>query len=99
MSHRGRLSAVLLVALLCTGGCTTGGGSTLDEAEPSATAAPSPSVRAAQDELSEALQQTQGATFRYTVRGNLPDGERVNATGAYDARSTLLQDTITITGG
>lgn len=64
-----------------------------------ASAAPSPTADLARTELVEALQRSQGAAHRYTVRGDLPDGQNVRGTGAFDPKARRFQATITVTGG
>ncbi|MCG5460802.1 hypothetical protein AB0K35_07765 [Micromonospora sp. NPDC053740] len=70
----------------------------LVQATATATAVPSPTpdVRV---ELVAALQRSQGAAHRYAVRGNLPEGQKVNGTGAFDPKKRRFQTTISVTGG
>ncbi|MGC4850340.1 hypothetical protein ACLQ3F_24175 [Micromonospora sp. DT15] len=104
-----RQSTTLLVLALTSGlffaaGCTpaTEPTSTDEPVQATATAtaaaAPSrtPDVRA---ELVAALQRSHGAAHRYAVRGNLPEGQNVNGTGAFDPKKRRFQTTISVTGG
>jgi hypothetical protein len=90
------LAGVLLLAGACTGSTlpTHGGPEVL-----ASTTAPSPTPDTARAELVEALQRSQGVTHRYAVRGDLPEGQNVKGTGAFDPKTRRFQSTIAVTGG
>ncbi|WP_200210672.1 permease-like cell division protein FtsX [Micromonospora coerulea] len=62
-------------------------------------ATPSPTATLAREELAEALQRSQRVAHRYTVRGDLPEGQRVKGSGAFDPKARRFQATIAVTGG
>ncbi|SBT47074.1 hypothetical protein GA0070621_2800 [Micromonospora narathiwatensis] len=78
-------------------GATVGCGAA-PAARPSA-AAPSPTPDTVRAELVEALRRSQGVAHRYAVRGNLPEGQSVKGSGAFDPKARRFQATISVTGG
>lgn len=91
------LTSGLVGILIAGGGC--GGGDEppqrqLQERPP----APSPTPDPVREEFLEALRRSQRTAYRYTVRGGLPEGAAVRASGAFDPRAQLFEATIKITG-
>lgn len=91
------LALGLTGALLSITGC-------LDRDRPRArsgesSAAASPTVNQAREDLLQALRRTQDASYRYTVRGSLPEGQSVQGSGAFDPKARLFESKIKITGG
>jgi hypothetical protein len=87
----------LVAALLGTTGCIG-----TDHPEPRPWKAARPATAAlpeGRDEFLEALRRTQGASHRYTVRGSLPEGESVRASGAFDPKGRLFEAKSKTTGG
>lgn len=69
-------------------------------AAPSASATtPSPTARDAKAELVAALQRSQRVPHRYAVQGDLPEGQRVKASGAFDPKARRFAATAEVTGG
>lgn len=99
-----KLSAALLAlgltgGLLFAAGCTQATEPTRTESPaPAETVAPSPTPDV-RDELVAALERSQGAAHRYAVRGSLPEGKSVEASGAFDPKQQRFQATISVTGG
>ncbi|MBB5866985.1 hypothetical protein F4553_000364 [Allocatelliglobosispora scoriae] len=95
MAARGNvlLALGLVGVLLGTGGCVA------DEPEPARSLphpgvpTTSPTPNPAQEEFLQALRRTNGAPYRYAVRGDLPDGASVQATGAFDPVARLFEST------
>ena len=82
--------------LLLAGGCTA-------EPAPGPTTPPvvvgSPTPDTAKVDLVAALEKSEAAPFRYTVDGDLPEGQRVKATGVVDRPARRFQSSVTVTGG
>ena len=82
--------------MLLAGGCTA-------DPAPGPTTAPvvvgSPTPDAAKADLVAALEKSEGAPFRYVVDGDLPEGQRVKATGVVDRTARRFQSSVTIIGG
>jgi hypothetical protein len=79
------LALGLVGVLLSTTACIGGG-----RPEPRSLdsgAAPSPTVDQARDDLLQALSRTQGASLRFTVKGGMPEGQRVQGSGAFDPKA------------
>lgn len=99
-----KLSAVLPAlgltgGLLFAAGCTQATEPTRTESPaPAETVAPSPTPDV-RDELVAALERSQGAAHWYAVRGSLPEGKSVEASGAFDPKQQRFQTTISVTGG
>jgi hypothetical protein len=97
MATRGTalLAVGLASALLGATGC-------LDTDRPQSresTPGPSPTVNQAREDLLQALRRTEGASVRFTVRGSMPEGQRVQATGASDPKGRRYEAKIKLTGG
>jgi hypothetical protein len=91
------LALGLTGALLSTTGCIDGDRPRARSGERSA--APSPTVDRAREDLLQAVRRTQGASYLYTVRGGLPEGQRVQGSGAFDGKARLFESKIKVTGG
>jgi hypothetical protein len=101
MKHRTTLLALglagtVLLAAACAGPAEPTPAGTTSRA---GSAAPSPTPDTARVELVEALQRSRGVAHRYAVKGNLPEGQNVKGTGAFDPRARRFQSTIAVTGG
>lgn len=99
MATRGTalLGLGLIGALLGTTGCIGADHPEPRSLESSATSAAA--LPEGRDEFLEALRRTQGASHRYTVRGSLPEGESVQASGAFASKGRLFEAKIKTTGG
>jgi hypothetical protein len=100
MATRGTALLVLGLfgALLSTTtGCT--GSDRLEQRPQESGATPSPTLAQAREDLLQALRRTQGASHRYTVRGSLPEGQSVQASGAFDPKGRLFEAKIKTSGG
>ncbi|WP_144118453.1 hypothetical protein [Catellatospora sichuanensis] len=86
----------LIGTLLAAGGC--GGGEAPDPTAWPSTAVPSPTPDQAREDFLQALQRTHRAAYRYTVRGDLPEGADVQATGAHDPAARLFEVKVTVNG-
>ncbi|GAB2929457.1 hypothetical protein GCM10027280_16220 [Micromonospora polyrhachis] len=96
----------LLLALSLSGAMLAASGCTGPPESPSAAvtshparAALSPTAAVAQAELVEALQRSQRVAHRYTVQGDLPEGERVKGSGVFDPVARKISSTIEVAGG
>ncbi|MFE9690129.1 hypothetical protein [Micromonospora sp. NPDC005806] len=101
MKHRATLLTPALAGILfLSTGCT--GSAEPSQPRPTAradTVAQTPTPDTARAELGEALRRSQGVTHRYAVRGNLPEGQNIKGTGAFDPKTRRFQATIAVTGG
>jgi hypothetical protein len=99
---KARRAALLTITIAGTlvAGCTTDGPPPRTAA---ASAGPSASVPApediAEDEVLAALRKTHAATYKFTVTGDLPDKQRVRASGSLDRKAKKLSTSVKITGG
>jgi hypothetical protein len=84
------LTSSLVAALLSTSGCIDRDRPARTESAQEIARAPSPTADAAREEFRQALQRTQRASFRYTVRGELSDKGSVQGTGAFDPKGSAL---------
>ncbi|GAA4938707.1 hypothetical protein [Actinoplanes utahensis] len=89
-SHR----IVPLLAVLLTAGCV--GPPSPDSPAP---AAPAPSYPVVVDEFTTILNRTRAAPYAYRVQGDLPAGQNLTASGAYDAKAGRLVAERRLTGG
>jgi hypothetical protein len=88
------LAGILVLSTGCTGAA---------EPDPGPTTPPvvvgSPTPDTAKADLVAALEKSEAAPFRYVVDGDLPEGQRVKATGVVDRTARRFQSSVTITGG
>jgi hypothetical protein len=84
---------------LAAGGCTTSPTASPAPGRSGPVASPTASAPSAKAELVAALRRTQRAPHRYAVRGDLPDKQRVRATGAFDAKARRISYTLQESGG
>jgi hypothetical protein len=106
MASRRTLLFTAGLALLGAGGCTSNpvaaestsssrGGASPGGVSPGS---PAPSPDTARSTLVQALQRTQRASYRYSVRGGLPDGESIRGDGAFDPQGRRFDSSTKIAG-
>jgi hypothetical protein len=100
MKRHSAIGLGLVTVLLAVTGCTSNPAGYADRAPRDLSpASASPSGPSAREELLAALARTRGASFRFSASGDMPDGGRIRATGAFDAEAKQYDASIRITGG
>jgi hypothetical protein len=98
-----RLLLTSTLVLLTAAGCTTPTAPPLSgtrlRASSAPAASPSPSGPDAKQELVAALRRTHAAAYKFAVRADLPDKQRVQGGGAFDPKQRRFTATTNVTGG
>jgi hypothetical protein len=94
------MKALLTIATagLLLAGCSTAG-PPVPASDTPASAAPSASGPSPKDGVLAALRKTHAAPYTFTVSGQMPDKQRIKASGSVDAKTRKLSNSTKITGG